>query len=288
MTDKKIGPVIIIKLECYLCKFNESERYLLKHSNGINVYCTALTPRKRIADRSWTTPRWCPLVSEAWSSAAPFKPHGSPTGDQVKTAQAKDLVFTARWNLEDHSERFEPAADGVLYLRYGGLRYGGVSEHDLTLLKGWRLETRTGIPLPWDVLSHKTEPCATKPSDLPYDCDNSICLCGGGLEECECTPNFSGEQKSVCRHCGTELTATNSDTSDPLPPGSSEPTEKKEVPKPSYLCGGDVCSCSGESSECQCEPLYDNEFDQFKCINCNEPLTDEWDAKKETSDDETP
>jgi hypothetical protein len=72
------GPSVRIDARCTGCRYEHSESYAVQGDSGHNVYCTHPAiegGRRYVADTSWRTPDWCPLLAEAigrtLESAAP-------------------------------------------------------------------------------------------------------------------------------------------------------------------------------------------------------------------------
>lgn len=65
------GPEVRVELRCFDCVYVSSERYVKHNDSGYNVSCNHPEIGKRqIGDTSWTTPCWCPFLTEAMKQAA--------------------------------------------------------------------------------------------------------------------------------------------------------------------------------------------------------------------------
>lgn len=73
---KRRGPRLVVKADCMDCKYEQSEHYAVQGDSGCRVFCTypdvmgesAIGSRKRIGDTTWDTPKWCPLLADAFAA----------------------------------------------------------------------------------------------------------------------------------------------------------------------------------------------------------------------------
>ena len=70
-----LGPRKTVTHSCFSCEACVSESYKVQGDSGHDVYCIhpkALSPnavKRFIADTSWDTPAWCPLLATPQQSA---------------------------------------------------------------------------------------------------------------------------------------------------------------------------------------------------------------------------
>lgn len=68
---KREGPQIEVKASCFDCTYECSVSYAVQGDSGCTVYCTHPAvqvdgkERRYVADTSWRTPGWCPLLAAA-------------------------------------------------------------------------------------------------------------------------------------------------------------------------------------------------------------------------------
>lgn len=71
---KREGPSVRIEARCSDCTYECSVGYAVQGDSGHNVFCTHPAAqvdgkeRRYIADTSWRTPDWCPLLAAAIAS----------------------------------------------------------------------------------------------------------------------------------------------------------------------------------------------------------------------------
>ena len=62
MSYKRQGPSVKVKLSCFDCVHETSERYQCQGDSGSTVYCTHGGGKRYVGDSTWETPKWCPLM----------------------------------------------------------------------------------------------------------------------------------------------------------------------------------------------------------------------------------
>ena len=64
MPGKLDGPAVTVRMSCYGCLHETSERYACQGDSGFDVYCNhaSYPERRHISISASTTPKWCPCL----------------------------------------------------------------------------------------------------------------------------------------------------------------------------------------------------------------------------------
>ena len=68
--EKREGPHLTVVASCYDCTHVRNESYAVQGDSGHIVSCVHPGGWGRIGDTTWTTPEWCPLMTDAREALA--------------------------------------------------------------------------------------------------------------------------------------------------------------------------------------------------------------------------